>query len=69
VLQTYSNGEIVRWIDPNAPGSAEPEHPMAVLTLVPGGPGDPAWIVAIVAGVVAAGGAAGLWLRSRRSSS
>jgi uncharacterized protein YcnI len=41
VLQTYSNGEIVRWIEPTAEGGEEPEHPMAILTLVPGGPGDP----------------------------
>jgi periplasmic copper chaperone A len=33
-LQTYSNGEIVRWIEePMAGGGAEPEHPAPVLTL------------------------------------
>jgi uncharacterized protein YcnI len=32
-LQTYSNGDIVRWIDPSTPGQAEPEHPAPVLTL------------------------------------
>jgi uncharacterized protein YcnI len=31
-LQTYSDGEVVRWID-EATGSAEPEHPAPVLTL------------------------------------
>ena len=41
VIQTYSNGEEVRWIEPNPAGGPEPEHPMAVLELVPGGPGDP----------------------------
>jgi periplasmic copper chaperone A len=41
VLQAYSNGEEVRWIEPNPAGGPEPEHPMAVLELVPGGPGDP----------------------------
>jgi uncharacterized protein len=41
VLQTYSNGEEVRWIEPNPEGGDEPEHPMPVLTLVAGGPGDP----------------------------
>jgi uncharacterized protein YcnI len=32
-LQTYSNGDIVRWIDVPQPGQAEPEHPAPVLTL------------------------------------
>ncbi len=32
-LQTYDNGEVVRWIDMPAPGAAEPEHPAPVLTL------------------------------------
>lgn len=35
-LQTYSTGEIVRWIDEVAAGStAEPEHPAPVLKLTP----------------------------------
>jgi uncharacterized protein len=41
VLQTYSNGEEVRWIEPTPEGGEEPEHPMPILTLVAGGPGDP----------------------------
>jgi uncharacterized protein YcnI len=33
-LQTYSNGEVVRWIETPAPGSSdEPEHPAPVLKL------------------------------------
>jgi uncharacterized protein len=32
-LQTYSNGTIVRWIDPTSPGGPEPEHPAPTLTL------------------------------------
>jgi len=37
-LQTYSSGEIVRWIDEVAAGStAEPEHPAPVLKLTPEG--------------------------------
>jgi uncharacterized protein YcnI len=32
-LQTYSDGQIVRWIDEAAPGAAEPDHPAPVLTL------------------------------------
>jgi periplasmic copper chaperone A len=33
-LQTYSDGDVVRWIDEPAAG-AEPEHPAPVLTLTP----------------------------------
>jgi uncharacterized protein YcnI len=37
-LQTYANGDIVRWIDDPAPaGQDEPEHPAPILTLVAGG--------------------------------
>jgi uncharacterized protein YcnI len=35
-LQTYSDGTVVRWIDPRvAEGQPEPEHPAPTLTLVP----------------------------------
>ncbi|WP_243770120.1 YcnI family protein [Amycolatopsis acidicola] len=34
-LQTYDNGEIVRWIDTASPGAPEPEHPAPTLTLTP----------------------------------
>jgi uncharacterized protein YcnI len=35
-LQTYSDGTVVRWIDPPASeGQPEPEHPAPTLTLVP----------------------------------
>jgi uncharacterized protein YcnI len=35
-LQTYSDGTVVRWIDPAAPeGQPEPEHPAPTLALVP----------------------------------
>jgi uncharacterized protein YcnI len=34
-IQTYSNGEVVRWIEQAAPGTAEPEHPAPVLRLGP----------------------------------
>jgi uncharacterized protein YcnI len=33
-LQTYSNGDVVRWIDEADPGQPEPAHPAPVLTLV-----------------------------------
>ena len=32
-LQTYRDGQVVRWIDEAAPGAAEPDHPAPVLTL------------------------------------
>lgn len=32
-VQTYSNGDIVRWIDLTQPGQPDPEHPAPVLTL------------------------------------
>lgn len=43
-LQTYSNGDVVRWIDdPAPPGGDEPDHPAPILTLVPAAAGaDPA---------------------------
>lgn len=34
-LQTYSDGEVVRWIEEQAPGGPEPEHPAPTLTLTP----------------------------------
>jgi len=32
-LQTYSNRQVVRWIDPVTPGGEEPEHPTPILEL------------------------------------
>src|SRR5581483_11250795 len=32
-VQTYSNGDIVRWIDLTQAGQPDPEHPAPVLTL------------------------------------
>jgi len=32
-LQTYADGEVVRWIEAAPPGGAEPEHPAPVLQL------------------------------------
>ncbi|WP_377270245.1 YcnI family protein [Peterkaempfera sp. SMS 1(5)a] len=40
-LQTYDNGQIVRWIDVAKEGQAEPEHPAPVLTLTKAGADDP----------------------------
>ncbi len=33
-LQTYSSGEVVRWIEESPPGGERPEHPAPVLKLV-----------------------------------
>jgi uncharacterized protein YcnI len=38
-IQTYSNGDVVRWIDVAQPGQAEPDHPAPVLTLTTGASG------------------------------
>jgi uncharacterized protein YcnI len=41
-LQTYDNGEIVRWIDPTVEGEEEPEHPAPTVTVTKEGAGDEA---------------------------
>jgi uncharacterized protein YcnI len=38
-IQTYSNGDVVRWIDVAQPGQPEPDHPAPVLMLTAGGAG------------------------------
>jgi periplasmic copper chaperone A len=38
-VQTYSNGDVVRWIDLPQAGQPAPEHPAPVLTLTPAGTG------------------------------
>lgn len=40
VLQTYSDGSVVRWIDATTAGQPEPEHPAPVLTLTPASGAD-----------------------------
>jgi uncharacterized protein YcnI len=37
VVQTYSNGDTVDWVETTPPGGDEPEHPAPVLTLTAGG--------------------------------
>jgi len=34
-VQTYSNGQVARWIETTAPGAAEPDHPAPALALQP----------------------------------
>jgi uncharacterized protein YcnI len=41
-LQTYSNGDVVRWIDPVTAGQPDPDHPTPVLKLSAIGSGVPA---------------------------
>jgi len=41
-IQTYSNGDVVRWIDVQQPGQPEPDHPAPVLTLTSGTAAAPA---------------------------
>jgi uncharacterized protein len=40
VLQTYSDGKVVRWIDVAAPGAAEPDHPAPTLRLTAASGGE-----------------------------
>jgi uncharacterized protein len=35
-LQTYTNGEVVRWVDPTGPDAPEAEHPAPTVTLTEG---------------------------------
>lgn len=39
-IQTYSNGEVVRWIEEATPGGSEPERPAPVLKLTKSSSGD-----------------------------
>jgi uncharacterized protein YcnI len=41
-LQTYSDGQVVRWIGSSAAGAPEPEHPAPTLKLVPAQAGSAA---------------------------
>jgi uncharacterized protein YcnI len=41
-VQTYSNGDVVRWIDLTQSGEPAPEHPAPTLTLTSGSTGDAA---------------------------
>jgi MYXO-CTERM domain-containing protein len=40
-LQTYSNGNVVRWIEVAAPGAPAPDHPAPVLDLAPAASASP----------------------------
>lgn len=77
-LQTYSDGDVVRWIDLPQPG-VEPAHPAPLLLVTASGAASsgspaasgPGWpgvlaVVALVLAVAAAGAAALALLRTRR---
>ena len=82
-IQTYSDGEVVSWIEPKTEGAAEPKHPAPVLELLPAksskkaaGAAAPAKAegsdslargIGAGAGIVALGGI-GLGLRRKRST-
>lgn len=57
-LQTYDNGEVVRWIENAPPGGPEPEHPAPTLTLTKA----PDAAATTPAGTSTSGGAAALTL-------
>ena len=57
VLQTYSDGEVARWIDPTVAGQAEPEHPAPTLTI---GAGDAA-TAATASDTASNGGSKSTW--------
>lgn len=60
-IQTYENGEVVRWIEEPAPGAAEPERPAPILTLTAGGDdhGTGSTATTATTATTAAGGAGG----------
>jgi uncharacterized protein YcnI len=45
-LQTYDDGQIVRWIDPSVEGEDEPEHPAPTVTVTKEGAGDESAVAA-----------------------
>jgi uncharacterized protein YcnI len=55
-IQTYSNGDVVRWIDLSQPGQPEPEHPAPVLTLTAAAAGAVAGTPASAGGTPSASG-------------
>jgi periplasmic copper chaperone A len=80
-LQTYDDGEVVRWIDPTPAGGEEPEHPVPAVALVaPSGDdaadtesdsgdsdGTTLAVIALIVGGLALIAAVGGFVVSRRS--
>jgi uncharacterized protein len=77
-LQTYSDGDVVRWIEATPPGGPEPDHPAPTLTLTKAGTESAAsssssddtartlGIIGIVVGALGLAFGAGALLVSRR---
>lgn len=73
-LQTYSDGTVVRWIDPTQPGQPEPDHPAPSLTLAAAaasvssgrGRATVALVLSVVAVVLAAGALVAALIRPAR---
>jgi uncharacterized protein YcnI len=59
-IQTYSNGDVVRWIDVPQPGQPEPDHPAPVLTLTAGTAAAPPAAGTSAAATSGAGGSDGM---------
>jgi periplasmic copper chaperone A len=59
-IQTYSNGDVVRWIDVRQPGQPEPDHPAPVLTLASGSAAAPAAAGTSAAATSGSGGSDGM---------
>ena len=55
-LQTYSSGEVVRWIEQAAPGAPEPAHPAPTIRLVPRPAGASGTVADYAVGMVGMGG-------------
>lgn len=83
-VQTYSDGKVVRWIEPQTDGAKEPEHPAPVLNLLPSKVSEAPPAVAVpsvktgnkdsvarglgAGAALVAAGGLGLGLRRRRSA-
>lgn len=61
-LQTYDNGDVVRWIENTPPGGPEPKHPAPTLTLTTATDKAPATATATPAGSSTSSGTAALVL-------
>ena len=68
-LQTYSDGQIVRWIEEAAPGAAAPDHPAPVLTLTKAAAATPATTATTVPAQEAQGGAVAVKAKDAASKS
>lgn len=77
-VQTYSNGDVVRWIETAAPGAPEPQHPAPHFDLTTPSPAaappdsgsasdTTALVLAVVALVLSAGTSAAVVVRWRRA--